>query len=167
MESMPRIAAVAATGPSALRIKWRDKGRPSAVDLAGWIATGGELLAPLSDPTVFRRAVVADHGAAVAWGDEDSDLRIDAVHLETLAAEQKPFGPREAAAWQSMVDISNHEAAALLGIAPSTWNAYKAGTTPIPSAIAMLCRAIARDPIVMHAHFRPRRAPGRPRKSLA
>jgi hypothetical protein len=167
MELMPRIADVAATGPSALRIKWRDKSRPSTIDLAGWIATGGELLAPLKNPKVFERVAVADYGAAVAWGDEDGDLRIDAVHLEMLASEQKPFGPKEAAAWQNAVSISNHEAAALLGIAPSTWSAYKAGTTPIPSAIGMLCCAVARDPPVMHAHFRPRRTPGRPRKSFA
>jgi hypothetical protein len=30
--------------------------------------------------------------------------------------------------------------------------------------VAMLCRAARPDPILMHAHFRPRRAAGRPRK---
>ena len=34
----------------------------------------------------------------------------------------------------------------------------------IPSAVAMLCRAARRVPVMMHAHFRPRRAAGRPRK---
>jgi hypothetical protein len=28
---------------------------------------------------------------------------------------------------------------------------------PVPVALAMLCRAILRDPIVMQAHLRPRR----------
>src|SRR5947209_1469838 len=45
----------------------------------------------------------------------------------------------------------------------SAWNAYKAGA-PIPAVVAMLCRAAQRDPILMQAHYRPRRA-GRPRKS--
>jgi type IV secretory pathway TrbD component len=62
-----------------------------------------------------------------------------------------------------MMQLSNQEAAALLGIAVSTWSAYKAQGN-IPSAVAMLCRAARRDPILMHAHFRPRRAAGRPRK---
>src|SRR5207248_2686715 len=101
-------------------------------------------------------------GAAVAW--DDDDLRIDAVHLEQLAREQRPFGAREAAEWQHALQLSNHEAAALLGIAVSTWNAYKAQGN-IPGQVAMLCRAARRDPIMMHAHFRPRRAAGRPRKS--
>ena len=61
------------------------------------------------------------------------------------------------------MQLSNHEAAALLGIAVSTWNAYKAQGN-IPSAVAMLCRAAQRDPIMMQAHFRPRRTAGRPRK---
>jgi type IV secretory pathway TrbD component len=61
------------------------------------------------------------------------------------------------------MSLSNNEAADLLGISASTWNAYKAGA-PIPAAVAMLCRAAQRDPILMQAHYRPRQA-GRPRKS--
>jgi type IV secretory pathway TrbD component len=91
-------------------------------------------------------------------------LLIDAVHLEQLALEQRPFGAEEAAEWQRAMQLSNQEAAALLGVAVSTWNAYKAQGN-IPAAVAMLCRAARRDPILMHAHFRPRRAAGRPRKT--
>jgi hypothetical protein len=88
------------------------------------------------------------YGAAVVW--DDDDLRIDAVHLEQLAQEQRPFGTKEAAEWQRALQLSNHEAAALLGIAVSTWNSYKAHGD-IPSSVAMLCRAARRDPIMMRA----------------
>jgi len=160
MDKLPRIERVAVRGPTTLRIKWR-RGTANDVDLAGWIATGGEILARLGRQSVFDKARVADYGAAIAW--DDGDLRIDASHLEQLALEQRPFGAKEAAEWQRAMQLSNHEAAALLGLAVSTWNAYKAQGN-IPNAVAMACRAARRDPIMMHAHFRPRRPAGRPRK---
>jgi hypothetical protein len=159
MDNTPRVERVAVRKPATLRIKWRS-GRSEDIDLAGWIATGGDILARLNSD-LFGKARIADYGAAVAW--DDDDLRIDAVHLEQLAQEQRPFGAKEASEWQRMMQLSNQEAAGLLGIAVSTWSAYKAQGN-IPSAMAMLCRAARRDPIMMHAHFRPRRAAGRPRK---
>lgn len=161
MNKTPRVASVTATGPTRLRIKWKH-GRTDDVELAGWIATGGDILAGLNDPALFARAAPADYGSAIAW--DDDDLRMDAVHLELLAIEQRPFGAREATEWQKSMAISNHETAALLGISVSTWNAYKAEGN-IPAAVAMLCRAAQRDPLLLQAHFRPRRAAGRPRKS--
>jgi hypothetical protein len=162
MDKTPRIERVSVAGPSALRIKWK-QGPTDQVELAGWIATGGEILSALGEPALFAKAKVADYGSSIAW-DDDDDLRIDAVHLELLAHEQRPFGAKEATAWQNVMRISNHETAALLGISVSTWNAYKANGN-VPASVAMLCRAAQRDPVVMHAHFRPRRATGRPRKS--
>jgi hypothetical protein len=76
MNKLPRVERVAVRGPTTLRIKWRH-GTTSDVDLAGWIATGGEVLARLGDHDVFDKARVADFGAAIAW--DDDDLRIDAV----------------------------------------------------------------------------------------
>lgn len=160
-QAMPRVSTVGTVGPNVLKIKWRDRSS-DRVDLAGWIATGGDILAPLRDDELFKRPRVSEYGAGIAWGDDD-DLRIDAVHLQQIAAEQRPFGERDAAAWQKALGLSNNEAADLLGISASTWNAYKAGAS-IPNPIAMLCRAAQRDPILMQAHYRPRKV-GRPRKS--
>ena len=160
MDKLPRIERVAVKSPTTLRIKWRREASDD-IDLAGWIATGGEILARLGRQDVFEKARVADYGAAIAW--DDHDLRIDAVHLMQLALEQRPFGAKEAAEWQRAMQLSNHEAAALLGLAVSTWNVYKAHGN-IPNSVAMTCRAAQRDPIVMQAHFRPRRPTGRPRK---
>lgn len=157
--AMPRIAEVASVGPTCLTVVWRT-GIQRRVDLAGWIATGGTVLAPLRDPSVFARPHVAEHGAAVAWTDDD-DLMIDAVHLEQIAAEQQVFDASRAAAWQKRLALSNQESADFLGISLSTWSAYKAGAK-VPLAIGMLCRAAERDPILLQAHLRPRQA-GRPR----
>ena len=164
MSELPRIETVSVAQPATLRLRWRGRRAGDSVDLTGWIATGGPTLAPLRDASTFSRAAVGNYGAAVVW--DDGDLAIDAAHLKLLADEQKIFDAREASKWQDELGLSNNEAADLLHISLSSWNSYKAGTAPIPTPLAMLCRAILRDPILMQAHLRPRRT-GRPRKRSA
>ena len=159
---LPRIASVRAEAPATLFVRWESGGKVDRVDLSGWIATGGELLAPLSQGELFIRPYVGEYGAAVAW--DDNDLLIDAFHLWQIAAEQKPFEASDASAWQEDMDLSNNEAADLLGISLSTWNAYKAGSSAVPPPISMICRAAQRDPIIVQAHLRRRKA-GRPRRA--
>jgi hypothetical protein len=160
-KELPRIEAVTVEGPSILRIRWRGKRNTDVVNLSGWIATGGDILAPLKGAAIFERAHVAAYGGAVFW-DDDGELAIDALHLKMLANEQKPFNSRDCQEWQNTVKISNNEAAELLGISVSTWNSYKAGAS-IPQAVAIALRTALRDPLLMQAHLRPRTA-GRPRK---
>jgi hypothetical protein len=157
---MPRIRNVKAEPPR-LFVSWKGGGRDT-IDLAGWIATGGDLLAPLASPGVFAAARVADYGAAVAWSKDDGDLAIDAAHLELLAEEQKPFDKMFLVEWQETAGLSNREAADFLDVSVSTFDTYKAGAK-IPAVVAMVCRAASRDPILLQAHYKPRRV-GRPRK---
>lgn len=155
----PRIDKISVAGPATLRVKWKGKGAPVDVNLTGWIATGGEALAALNRRDTFGKATVGNYGSAVLW--DDGDLAIDATHLLLLANEQKEFDKDDARGWQRSTGLSNNEVADLLGISLSTWNAYKAGTSTIPLTIAMMCRAMLRDPLIMQAHLRPRKA-GRP-----
>jgi hypothetical protein len=94
MEKLPQIERVSVRGPTTLRIKWRG-GPTGDVELAGWIATGGKILARLSDSDFFKKARITNYGAAVAW--DEGDLQIDSAHLQQLAAEQLPFRGKEAA----------------------------------------------------------------------
>lgn len=165
---LPRIASVEHIIPASLRIAWRSPAlmiieASENVNLAGWIATGGEILAPLNDPTVFATARLGDYGASVEWGNAEGDLAIDAHHLRQIADEQRAFTHVDVVAWQEAVNLSNQEAADFLDVALSTWNAYKAGTSQMPMTMAMVCRATLRDPILIQAHYRPRKA-GRPRR---
>ncbi|MEH2492839.1 hypothetical protein [Bradyrhizobium sp. AZCC 2230] len=80
-----RIETVTVEGPSTLRIRWRGGRATDTINLAGRIASGGDTLAPLREPTMFARAHVASHSAAVAW--DDDDLSINAMHLKVLANE--------------------------------------------------------------------------------
>jgi hypothetical protein len=159
-EKLPRVESVSVTGSMTLRVHWRGVRTTDLVDLAGWVATGGDILAPLLDQAVFARAHVENYGTAVAW--DDGDLAIDAFHLKQIADEQKPFEPKDAQRWQYRMKLSNSEVAILIDVSRSTWAAYKAGNTPIPKSIAMVCRFILRDPLPLQAHLRPR-VTGRPK----
>ena len=155
----PRIGKVFVIPPSTLRVKWRSRATPDEVDLTGWIATGGDALATLTGRDVFKRAGVGNYGTAVLW--DEGDLAIDAAHLLMLATEQKAFSENDARRWQKRIGLSNNEVADLLDSSLSTWNAYKSGSSTIPQVIALACRAMLRDPVIMQAHYRPRKT-GRP-----
>ena len=159
---IPRIQTVTVTGPAALGVTW-DNAPSEVVDLSGWIGAGSIAIAPLRDAAVFGSARVSEYRDAVEWGDPDGDLAIDAEHLRRIAEEQRPFQSRDLADWQNAASVSNNEAADFLGVALSTFNAYKAGAA-IPRAVQMICRASLRDPVILHAHYRPR-VTGRPRRA--
>jgi len=58
--------------------------------------------------------------------------------------------------WQETIGLSNNEAADFFGIALSTWNSYRAGAA-VPPSIQMFCRAAERDPVMVSAHYKPRK----------
>jgi hypothetical protein len=88
---LPRIEAVSVTQPATLRLRWQGRRASDSVDLAGWIATGGQTLVPLREAPIFAKASVGNYGAAVVW--DDGDLAIDAAHLKMLVDEQKEGVP--------------------------------------------------------------------------
>jgi hypothetical protein len=116
---------------------------------------------------LFKTALVGEYGAMVAWGDND-DLTIDALHLQRIGAEQREIDASEFGRWQTENNFTNDEAAHIIGVSRSTWAAYKSGTAEIPSTVQIAFRAILRDPVITHAHYRPlKRTPGRPPKNAA
>jgi hypothetical protein len=158
-----RVAKVSATGPTTLHVEWKEGGGTD-VDLSGWIARGAPITDPLREPAVFDAPRIIDYGAAIAWTDDD-DLAIDATHIRILAEPQRTMTPADMQAWQAGLGISNREAAELLGIAQSTWNAYKAGSATPATAVQIACRALAQDGSLFTALYRPRKAAGRPKKA--
>lgn len=157
----PRIAHVkpVATAPLTLDVTWKSGAR-ATVDLTGLIArTRG--LAPLANPDVFAHPEVIAWGYAVAWSD---DIDISCETLWTIAEEQRPWTADDFRAWMTELDLSIQTAADVLSRSTSQIKAYRAGRAPVPSAVRIACRTLAREPKVLAAHYRPRRA-GRPTRS--
>lgn len=86
--TLPKIQSVTVIGSSALQIHWDGCSVLDRVELSEWIATGGDILAPLREAEIFARAARSDHGAAVSWDRGEGDLSIDAFHLKQLIGRQ-------------------------------------------------------------------------------
>ncbi|KAA0577520.1 DUF2442 domain-containing protein [Azospirillum sp. Sh1] len=155
---IPRLAAVAPAAGAVLALTW-DDGRADRVDLTGWLESGHPYFHQLRDPTVFASARLVD-ATTVEWNG-DEDLAIDSMHLALLAEQQRPFGQPELIAWQDRHDLSNQEAADLVGVHVNTWSNWRTGATAVPAMLGIVCRAFSRDPLLFAARYRPRR-PGRP-----
>lgn len=161
---LPRIRKVSASPkfPNTLVIVWagteRDAGRS---DMTGVIASV-KAFEPLRDPGLFRQVEIIDHGVAVGW---PNGLDYSASNLRVLADEQQPMDGPAFARWQTRLKLSNREAADALGVSLKTVKNYRKSRR-VPTAVTLACRAMQRDPLVMQAHYRPRRA-GRPAKAMA
>ena len=145
-------------GPTLLVIGWDDDTR-TIVDMAGVIARV-KAFAPLAERELFHAAEVIDNGLGIAW---PGGLDYAAASLRLLAEEQRAMTTEEFRAWQHDLELSNQEAADMLGSSLQTLKNYRSGRH-IPKTVGAFCRSTLRDPAVFRAHFRPRKS-GRPRKS--
>lgn len=159
MTSISRIVSVALKPDKRLALAWKDRFK-AEVDVSGLVARLA-VLAPLDDPATFAAVRVTDWGTALEWADDD-DLTLSSDTLRRVAEEQAAFDAADFIAWEEALGISRQEAADVLGVSLSTVQKYRAGGT-ISSAVAVACRALARDNVAFMARYRPRR-PGRPRK---
>jgi hypothetical protein len=158
MEHGLRIQSVSTSSDHVLHVIWSN-GDQTQLNLTGWISSGDDILGSLIDDENFNRAYVSDYGLSIAW-DDVGNIAIDAKHLRRIAEEQKPFDTADLLAWQASTGMSNNEAADFLDISLNTWKNYRSGAV-IPRRFKMLLNATLRDPVLIHAHFRPRVA-GRP-----
>ncbi len=154
----PRIKSVKAAAPNTIRVTWRGGGGDT-VDLTGVIARVAAFK-PLEAPEIFAKVHVIDWGWAIGWT-EDIDLASDTV--KRIAEEQTAMTGRDLREWAKRLKLSVNEAADVLDIEARTMKNYRRPDARIPTRVSIACRAIERDPVVMFAHFRPRKA-GRPRQ---
>ena len=165
MDALPRVkAVVAARAPWTLNVTWAD-GTKNRVDLTGLIHRSRHFRRFLDDAAAFRSVHVADFGGGVEW---ENGLDYGADTLKLMADEQHPLSGADLIAFESELDLSTAETAALLGLAVRTVRAYRAARE-LPQSVAIAVRAIRASNTVLAAHYRPtgHRARGRPKKERA
>jgi hypothetical protein len=150
---MTRIECIRVTGPSSISVSFED-GTGDRIELAGWIAIGGDVLAPLRDTSVFKTARIGANGECVRWGEND-DLAIDASHLRGIAELQRWVHPSDLISWQAENGFSDVEAARIVGMHRSAWVLYRQGKADIPMPVQIVFRSLMRDPVLIHARHRP------------
>ncbi len=164
MDALPRVKSVsAARALWILNVTWAD-GTKGRVDLTGLIHRSRHFRVFLDDPVAFRRVHLADFGGGVEW---ENGLDYGADTLRMMADEQRPVTGADLVAFESELNLSTAETAALLGLAERTVRAYRTAKE-LPQSVAIAIRTIRASNTVLAAHYRPvgHRARGRPKKEV-
>jgi hypothetical protein len=165
VDTLPRVKSVtAARAPWTLDVTWAD-GTKDRVDLTGLIHRSRHFRVFLEDPRAFRKVQVVHFGGGVEW---KNGLDYGADTLKMMADEQRPVSGADLAAFESELDLSTGETAALLGLAERTVRAYRTAKE-LPQSVAIAIRTIRASSTVLAAHYRPvgHRGRGRPKKEAA
>lgn len=164
-DTLPRVKAVIATRqPWTLSVSWRD-GTKDRVDLTGLVYRSRHFRAFLDKPAAFRKLRIAPFGSGIEW---ENGLDYGADTLKMMADEQRPLSGADLVAFESGLDLSTAETAALFGLAERTVRAYRRAKR-LPQTLALAIRVIRANHTLLAAHYRPigQRRRGRPRKDAA
>jgi len=165
MDTLPRVRSVStARAPWTVNVTWADGGKDQ-VDLTGLIHRSRHFRVFLSEPAAFRRLSVAPFGAGIEWA---NGLDYGADTLKMVAEEQRPVSGADLLAFESDLNLSTSETAALLGLAERTVRSYRRAKR-LPQSVAIAIRTIRASKTVLAAHYRPvgQRRRGRPKKEVA
>ena len=117
MDTLPRVKAVgAARAPWTVNVSWAD-GTKDRVDLTGLIHRSRHFRVFLGRSSNFRKVRVAPFGAGIEW---ENGLDYGADTLKMMADEQRPVSGADLIAFESGLNLSTAETAALLGLAERT-----------------------------------------------
>jgi hypothetical protein len=164
-DALPRIKSVtAARTPWTLHVMWADRTK-DRIDLTGLVHRSRHFRIFLDQPAAFRKMRVADFGGGIEW---ENGLDYGADTLKVMADEQRPVSGADLAVFESELNLSTAETAALLGLAERTVRAYRRAKR-LPQSVAIAIRSIRGSNTVLAAHYRPvgHRARGRPKKQAA
>jgi hypothetical protein len=155
-EDIVRVAKVRAAGGRALRLRFVGERRERRLDLTGLFARSRHFAPLLKDEETFAHPTIVEDGLGIAWPVETEWGRLDlsAETLHRIAEEQQPMSGTDFAKWRTALGLSLTEAAKLLGVGRRTIMAYMK-RDELPAAVAIACRALARDKHVFAAHYVP------------
>lgn len=136
---MPQIAALAGKDKLCLEVTWKEglrRGKTELVDLSPLVRSF-KFYKPLLKAPVFATARPDDDGHAVVW---DGNIDMSAMSIERLAEESMTAS--EFRAFMKTLDLTQDQAAALLGYGRRQIAHYSQGTRPIPRIVALACRRL-------------------------
>jgi hypothetical protein len=162
MDTLPRVKTVsAARAPWTLNVAWA-AGTKDRIDLTGLIHRSRHFRVFLDNPAAFRKVRAVHYGGGIEW---ENGLDYGADTLKMLADEQRPVTGCDLVAFETELNLSTAETAALLGLAERTVRGYRTAER-LPQAVAIAIRTIRASNTVFAAHYRPvgHRVRGRPKK---
>ena len=137
-------------------------GTKDRVDLTGLIHRSRHFRVFLDNTAAFRKVHLSAFGGGIEW---ENGLDYGADTLKMMADEQRPVSGRDLVAFESALNLSTAETAALLGLAERTVRAYRRAKR-LPQSMAIAIRTFQASNTVLAAHYRPVGHParGRPKK---
>jgi len=97
------------------------------------------VLLPLLKPAVFARAHLDEFGGCVRFSDDDA-LELAADNLRARAIEQQGgYSHEYLLGWMTRHKLTQHQAAAALGISRRMLGYYLSGAKPLPLTVALAC----------------------------
>jgi hypothetical protein len=136
---MPQISALVPRNDLKLEVTWEAglrKGKTDIVDLTPLIKSF-KFYRRLLEARAFAAAKLEDDGQTVVW---DGGIDMPAISIERLAEESMDVA--EFRAFLKALDLTQVQAAALLGYGRRQIAHYASGTKPIPRIVALACRAL-------------------------
>ena len=131
------LVSVLPKARATLALRYAD-GEQYEVDLADVIQRTPSLKR-LKQPSVFNGAKVGEHGASVAWGDDD-DLELAADNLRAHAIEQAGDVSHEFIwNWMARNELTLDAAAQALGVSRRMLAYDRSGAKPVPRTVALAC----------------------------
>ncbi|MBF0168284.1 MAG: DUF2442 domain-containing protein [Alphaproteobacteria bacterium] len=159
--ALPRLKSVKPTqAPYVIAVTWED-GRKEAVDFTG-VVMREAAFEPLRDLAEFKRVKLAKWGWGIEW---PNGLDYAPDTLARLAEAQRGMKAQDFVAWQEKLKLSNPEAADMLGRSLSSIKDYRSAKAPIPHSVAMTCRVLEHDRVMLSALYRPSAPAGRPKRA--
>jgi hypothetical protein len=146
---MPHRIAGVEPNPETLRItlRWKN-GATTVKDMRRDIARR-MVLGALSDPLVFRRVRVLDHGYSIGWPGTAIDFAADALWLEAHPRERtspdEVMTSADFKRWMHAYGLSLSTAADLLGLSRRAVAYYASGERGIPRVVFLACMALLAD----------------------
>ena len=131
----PRIDEVSALEPGVLKICW-STGEKLLAHIGDWIERF-EVLAPLSDASIFSQVRVGWYGHSVEWPGE-IDLGADQLYERCKEEAEQPTA-KLFDEWMARNELSLHTAAEALGLSRRTVAYYRTGAKPIPRQTWLAC----------------------------
>jgi hypothetical protein len=136
---MPQISKLTPLDNLRLEVTWKEglrRGKTELVDLSPLIKSFA-FYKPLLKSPAFATARLEDDGQTVVWSD---GVDMSAMSIERLAEESMNAG--EFRTFMKTLDLTQEQAAALLGYGRRQIAHYLAGTKPIPRIVALACQRL-------------------------
>jgi hypothetical protein len=150
--SLPRISSIKVLPGHRVQFRLRDRSVHVA-DLSAVVARL-RVLAPLDDPSVFRKVKVIDHGIAAGWPLAGDDAALSAQTLVRIARAQQAATGRDFSTWMSRQRLTVVEAARVFDVTDRTIKRWRAAQD-LPLVAGVLMRQIDDDPALLGALLAP------------